>query len=101
MCRFDFAVGHAALATAGRTKLSKILYLRQRHHFGAGRIADYLKRFHQLKIARSSVHRILHTHSSAQSLRRVVQEFYQLLDKDSLADDIHLFNDKLREWEGY
>jgi transposase InsO family protein len=29
------------------------------------------------------------------------QEFYQLLDKDGIADDIHLFNDKLREWEGY
>ena len=27
------------------------------------------------------------------------QEFYQLLDKDGIADDIHLFNDKLREWE--
>ena len=26
------------------------------------------------------------------------QEFYQLLDKDGIADDIHLFNDKLREW---
>jgi transposase InsO family protein len=29
------------------------------------------------------------------------QEFYQLLDKDRIADDIHLFNDKLREWEDY
>jgi hypothetical protein len=27
------------------------------------------------------------------------QEFYQLLDKDGITDDIHLFNDKLREWE--
>jgi transposase InsO family protein len=27
------------------------------------------------------------------------QEFYQLLD--GIADDIHLFNDKLREWEDY
>jgi len=27
--------------------------------------------------------------------------FYQLLDKDGIADDIHLFNDKLREWEDY
>ena len=25
----------------------------------------------------------------------------QLLDKDGIADDIHLFNDKLREWEDY
>jgi transposase InsO family protein len=29
------------------------------------------------------------------------QEFYQLLDKDGITDDIHLFNDKLREWEDY
>ena len=29
------------------------------------------------------------------------QEFYQLLDKHGIADDIHLFNEKLREWEDY
>ena len=29
------------------------------------------------------------------------QEFYQLLDKDGIADNIHLFNDKLREWEDH
>ena len=29
------------------------------------------------------------------------QEFYQLLDKEGIRDDIHLFNDKLREWENY
>ncbi|HXU70731.1 MAG TPA: IS481 family transposase [Polyangia bacterium] len=29
------------------------------------------------------------------------QEFYQLLDKDGVSDDIHLFNEKLREWENY
>ena len=28
-------------------------------------------------------------------------EFYQLLDADGITDDIHLFNDKLREWEDY
>jgi len=26
---------------------------------------------------------------------------YQLLDKNGIADDIHLFNEKLREWEDY
>jgi transposase len=36
--------------------VSKILYLRQMYHFGPGKIADYLKRFHQVVIARSSVH---------------------------------------------
>jgi transposase InsO family protein len=29
------------------------------------------------------------------------QEFYQLLDKNGIADNIHLFNQKLREWEDY
>ncbi len=29
------------------------------------------------------------------------QEFYQLLDKGGVSDNIHLFNDKLREWEDY
>jgi transposase InsO family protein len=40
----------------------KILYLRQQYHFGPGKIADYLKRFHQVSVARSSVHRILGKH---------------------------------------
>ena len=26
---------------------------------------------------------------------------YQLLDKGGITDDIHLFNNKLREWEDY
>jgi transposase len=39
--------------------IGKIVYLRQHYHFGAGRIADYLKRFHQVTVARSTVHRIL------------------------------------------
>ena len=29
------------------------------------------------------------------------QEFYQLLDRDGITDDIHLFNAKLKEWEDY
>jgi transposase InsO family protein len=48
-------------ATA-REVVSKILYLRQHYHFGAGRIAAYLRRFHQISIATSSVHRILRRH---------------------------------------
>jgi transposase len=70
--RFD-ALGEAGLADRPRTPhrspratpravVSKILYLRQQYHFGAGRIADYLRRFHQVAIARSSVHRILVRH---------------------------------------
>jgi transposase InsO family protein len=42
--------------------VSKILYLREHYHFGAGRIAAYLQRFHAVTIARSSVHRILTKH---------------------------------------
>jgi transposase InsO family protein len=51
-------------ATA-RDVISKILYLRQHYHFGAGRIAAYLLRFHQIEIANSSVHRILTRHGMA------------------------------------
>ena len=29
------------------------------------------------------------------------QEFCQLLDKDGISADIHVFNEKLREWEDY
>jgi len=49
-------------ATA-RDVVSKILYLRQHYHFGAGRIAAYLHRFHRIAIAVSSVHRILTRHA--------------------------------------
>ena len=212
-------------ATAGEV-VSKILYLRQHYHFGPGRIADYLRRFHQRTLA-VSVHRILarhgmnrlpanqkhqphgkrwqrsekpqpghrlqmdvkfleripgtrkrlyqftaiddctrirvlkvydacnqatairfvddvlrrlpfrvlvvqtdngaefqshlHWHLEALDIRHVYirprtphlngkvershrvddQEFYQLLDKDGITDDIHLANEKLREWENY
>lgn len=41
---------------------TNILYLRQQYHIGEGRIANYLKRFQQVGIARSSVHRILVRH---------------------------------------
>ena len=53
---------HRSPRATPREVISKILYLRQRYHFGPGRIADYLQRFHQLKLARSSVHRILIRH---------------------------------------
>lgn len=42
--------------------VSKILYLRQNYHFGPSRISDYLKRYHNVQIAQSSVHRILQRH---------------------------------------
>ena len=49
---------HFPKATS-RTVISKILYLRERYRFGAGRIASYLDRFHKMHVARSTVHRIL------------------------------------------
>ena len=43
-----------------------------------------------------------HLNGKAERSHRVDdQEFYQLLDKDGITDDIHLFNEKLREWEDY
>jgi transposase InsO family protein len=218
---------HRSPRATPRQVVSKILYLRENYHFGPGKIADYLHRFHQLSIARSSVHRILgrhglnrlpanqkprphkhrwqryekpqpghrlqldvkfleripgtrkrlfqftaiddctrirvlkiydrcnqttairfidevlrrlpfrvhivqtdngaefqsrfHWHLEGLDVRHVYirprtphlngkvershrvddQEFYQLLDRDGIADDIHLFNEKLREWEDY
>jgi transposase InsO family protein len=29
------------------------------------------------------------------------QEFYQIIDQGGISDNIHLFNEKLREWEDY
>jgi transposase len=60
LCDRPRTAHHSPRATAA--VVSKILYLRERYHFGAGRIADYLKRFHQGTIARSSVHRLLGKH---------------------------------------
>ena len=42
--------------------VSKILYLRQHYHFGPGKIADYLRRFHGVSVACASVHRMLGRH---------------------------------------
>jgi transposase len=58
LCDRPRAPQYCPRATASDV-ISKILYLRQHYHFGAGRIADYLKRFHEVTIARSTVHRIL------------------------------------------
>jgi transposase-like protein len=53
---------HRSPTAMPREVVSKILYLRQHYHFGPGKIADYLKRFHQLHLAVSSVHRTLVRH---------------------------------------
>jgi hypothetical protein len=43
-----------------------------------------------------------HLNGKVERSHRVDQEeFYQLLDEDGIADNIHLVNDKLREWENY
>lgn len=53
---------HCPPRATARDVVSEILYLRQHYHVGAGRIAAYLDRFHQIEIATSSVHRILTRH---------------------------------------
>jgi transposase len=98
LCDQPRAPHHSPRATP-REVISKILYLRQRYHFGAGRIADYLQRFHQLKVARSSVHRILLRHGlnllpanhkrklagRASALRR----FLRSADRDAIRCHLH------------
>src|SRR5271166_479573 len=39
--------------------VGKILYLRQNYHFGPGKIAMYLKRYHDVEVSQSGVWRIL------------------------------------------
>src|ERR1700748_2344486 len=39
--------------------VGKILYLRQNYHFGPGKIAMYLKRYHDVEVSNSGVWRIL------------------------------------------
>ena len=39
--------------------VGKIVYLRQNYHFGPGKIAMYLKRYHDVEISQSGVWRIL------------------------------------------
>jgi transposase InsO family protein len=55
-------VPHSSPRTTPRAVMSKVLYLRDRYGFGPSRIASYLKRFHQLTVARSTAHRILVRH---------------------------------------
>ena len=42
--------------------VTKVLYLRQTYHFGAGRVVNYLKRYHQISISSSTVQSILKKH---------------------------------------
>src|SRR5688500_10867003 len=53
---------HRSPRATSRDIVRKIVYLRQQYHFGPARISAYLHRFHQIIIARSSVHRILKRH---------------------------------------
>jgi transposase InsO family protein len=53
---------HRSPRACSHEVVSKVLYLRQHYHFGPQRIADYLRRFHELAVAVSSVPRILLRH---------------------------------------
>lgn len=62
------------------TTVSKVLYLRQNYHFGPGRISDYLRRYHNIRIATSTVHRILQRHDLSRlpsSRRRYERQRHQ------------------------
>ena len=69
--------------------------------------AEFQSRFHWHLESQDIRHvyirpRTPHLNGKVERSHRVdQQEFYQLLDKDGVTDDIHLFNDKLREWEDY
>jgi transposase InsO family protein len=69
--------------------------------------AEFQSRFHWHLESKDIRHvyirpRTPHLNGKVERSHRVDgQEFYQLLDKDGITDDIHLFNDKLREWEDY
>jgi len=69
--------------------------------------AEFQSRFHwhlaDLDIRHAYIRpRTPHLNGKVERSRRVDdQEFYQLLDKDGITDDIHLFNEKLQEWEDY
>ena len=61
LCDRSRAPRHSPRSTPANV-VRKILYLRQRYHFGPGRISGYLQRYHEISIAASSVHRILCKH---------------------------------------
>jgi transposase InsO family protein len=61
LCNRSRKPHHSPRATS-QDVVSKLLYLRQNYHFGPSRISDYLQRYHKIKIASSSVHRILQRH---------------------------------------
>lgn len=69
--------------------------------------AEFQSRFHYYLIDRDIKHvyikpRTPRLNGKVERSHRIDdQEFYQLLDKDGIRDDIYLFNDKLREWEDY
>lgn len=69
--------------------------------------AEFQSRFHGHLEERDIRHvyirpRTPHLNGKVERSHRVDdQEFYQLLDRHGITDDIRLFNDKLREWEDY
>src|SRR5690606_33439232 len=54
---------HLSPRATPKDVVSKILYLRQNYHFGPSKVSDYLQRYHKIKIAQSTVHRILRQHN--------------------------------------
>jgi transposase InsO family protein len=69
--------------------------------------AEFQTQFHGHVEARDIRHvyirpRAPHLNGKVERSHRIDdQEFYHLLDQGGVTDDIHLFNEKLREWEDY
>ena len=69
--------------------------------------AEFQSRFHWHLQAKDIRHvyirpRSPHLNGKVERSHRVDdREFYRILDKDGITDDIQLFNKKLREWEDY
>lgn len=69
--------------------------------------AEFQSQFHWYLESRDIRHvyirpRTPHLNGKVERSHRVDdEEFYQLLDQGGVSDDIHLFNEKLREWEDY
>jgi transposase-like protein len=74
--------------------VSKILYLRQSYHFGAGKIRDYLKRFHSIGIAAATVQRLLNQFTAIDDCTRI--RVLKIYDACNQSTDIDFANEVVR-----
>lgn len=88
LCDRPRAPLHCPQGTPGAV-ISKILYLRERYRFGPARITSYLHRFHDIDVARSTVHRILIRYgmNGCRSIRDANRQVVPGIDTRSLSLD--------------